>query len=273
MSRIILQPAQVPQDTPLPANAQQLINFIAASLLPLGLEGLEGVVLSSAEPAPEDRDKVWVKKDVANGRVIGLFTYDGGWVQVPVTLGAGENKPGGPKAGEFFFNTTFNALEIFNGTQWTTNLFRSGSTSSRPTDVPVNYLYFDTDISRLLRYTSRGWTTNDGFVGQIVMAGALSETDALARNPGWEIYEDLADRFPIGKGSVAAAGDVGGKQTVAWSAAIASAHGGSREQGLITSLTIDGDAVKGAANGSGTTNHEMDILPPYRGMLYLRKAY
>lgn len=277
MSNLFLQPATVPADTPLPANAQQLINLTAANLKPTGFEGVEGVIVSSTEPTAEHRDRVWFKKDPQSGRVVGSYVYKGGWQPVPVVIPSGENPPAGAKLGELFFNTLTEALEIYNGTQWTTNFWDEGGKADRPKSPPLNYLFFDTDIGRLLRFTSQGWTTVDGGVGDLKMLIDVTDDEATERNPGWAIYAGFAGRFPRGRSDTVAVGEEGGREKILWAATGGAAHGLSREQPLISSITLDGKTeASRAGNGQAvntSTNGEIPILPPFKAVIFLRKQF
>jgi len=275
MADPVLQPGTVPEDSTLPTTSQKLINFVAAYLRLTGLSDLQGVIIGSSEPVVTDRDKAWVKVDSGSNRAIGLYRYLGGWKQLPNVPLSGENEPANPRPGEMFYNTTAKALKSYIEGTWTTELWHKGATSTRPTSVPVGYLFYDTDISRLLRYTSSGWSTVDGFIGQIIIADAMTVDEAQSRNPGWSVATSLGGKFIMGyDGDEYTQGSEGGRTTFPWAATGAAAQGGSREQGLINSLTIDGDSFVASSGSAGSSKTgEIDIMPPYHTVLFLRKDY
>ena len=148
-----------------------------------------------------------------------------------------------------FFNTKIAALKLFNGTVWTTNFFHSGDTASRPSGVPVDYLYFDTEIHCLLRYTAQGWTTFDGRVGDLKMVSGISIGEAEARNPGWSVFSEMNGRFPIGASDDIAYDQNGGSTLDDLKLTVAtvghSAQRGNQEQAFVSKITING--VPGAS--------------------------
>ena len=259
----------------MPDTPQKLINFVAAYISLSGLSGLTGVVIQSTEPAVSDRDKAWIKVEPGSGRAIGLYRFLGSWVQVPVIPLSGESEPASPQAGELFYNTTAKALKAYLDTGWTTELWHKGATSARPTGVPTGYLFFDTDIKRLLRYTSQGWSTVDGCIGEVRMMDGVTTDEATTRNPGWSVYMALGGKFIVGyDGDEYSVGEEGGRQTVAWSATGNAAQGGSREQGLVNNLAIDGESFTASSGASGSAKTgEFDIRPPYHTVLFIRKDY
>jgi len=275
MPSLALQPATVPGDAPF---SQVLLNFIAANLSISGLENLEGVVVSITAPSASDRDKVWLKID-PSGRALSFHVYQGDWKQLPVIVPNGESEPANPKSGELFFNTTISALKLYNGTVWTTNFFHSGTTGNRPTDVPVDYLYLDTDIDCLLRYTAQGWTTFDGRVGDVKMVSGISIEEAKTSNPGWALFTEMDGRFPIGASDDVAYDQNGGqtledlKLTVATTGH--SAQRGNQEQAFVSKITINGVAGASGANNGAPSNAstEISMKPPYRAVLFLRKNF
>lgn len=283
MPNLAIQPANVPQDIAYPpANAQTLINMVSAYLAISGLENLQGVVVSDTEPAAADRGKLWAKQDVSTLRVLGLFAYSSGrWTAVPVTIPSGEDEPAGAKIGELFYNTKHGALRFFDGAVWTTSWYHTGDTESRPTDVPVGYLYFDEEIGRLLRYTESGYTTHDGAVGDLKMVADISEEVALARNPGWSVFTDLRGRFPLGADpdNDIPSNSTGGKaldeMKLELSSTGHSAQRGNQEQRFVSTLSINGVSVaSGAASGAATSKSgEVKLVPPYRTVLFLRKDF
>ncbi len=285
MPALALQPATVPGDEPFPpANAQALINFVCAYLGISGLENLTGVVVSSAEPAAADRDKLWAKLDASNGRVLSLYAYNGGWLPLPVIIPNGETPPAGGKLGEVFFNTTIKALLVFDGTSWTTNTAPASTSTNRPTDVPSGYVYFDTTIGRMLRLTESGWTTYDGGVGDVKMVDFATVEEALAQNPGWAEFTPLSGRFPIGYSEDLPPQSEGGvtleELALTWSAQGRSASGGGREASasFLASLTLNGtearaDGTSMAALTKLGADKTVNLKPPYKALIFLRKEF
>jgi hypothetical protein len=278
MPTIALQPATAPVDAPFPpASAQAMLNFIAAYTQISGLETLTGIISSTTTPAATDRDKAWLKLDPASGRAIGLYVFSGDWVAVPLVAGVGDEAPANPQKGELFFNTKYSTLQIYDGTQWTTNLYPTGTTSARPSDVPVNYLYFDSDIGRLLRKTSQGWTTFDGAIGDIKMVDEQNEDTALTKNPGWVLYASMKGKFPVGWSDDNGPTAEGGRSSIAWSAKGTSAQGGNRESPAIGAISIDGKEIASKANMNNTPTSldsgSFEILPPFKALIFLRKDF
>ena len=278
MPTIALQPATAPVDAPFPpASAQAMLNFIAAYTAISGLETLTGIISSTTTPAATDRDKAWLKLDPASGRAIGLYVFSGDWVAVPLVAGVGDAAPTNPQKGELFFNTKYSTLQIYDGTQWTTNLYPTGTTSARPDDVPVNYLYFDSDIGRLLRKTSQGWTTFDGAIGDIKMLDEQNEDTALTKNPGWVLYASMKGKFPLGWNDDNGPTAEGGRSSIAWSAKGTSAQGGNRESPAIGAISIDGKEIasKASLNNTPTAldSGSFEILPPFKALIFLRKDF
>lgn len=275
MADPVLLPGTVPEGTEVPNTSQKLINFVAAYMRLTGLSGLQGVVISSTEPVASDRDKIWCKIDSGSNRAIGLYRYLGGWNQLPAVPLSGEAEPANPRPGELFYNTNEDSIKSFIDGQWTTELWHRGSTSDRPDSAPIGYLYYDTTIQRLLRYTSQGWSTVDGCIGQLMMLSGVSVDTALERNPGWVVYTALGGRVPMGyDGNEYTIGEEGGRESFDWSANGNAAQGGSREQGLIHTLSIDGDAFAAAAGPAGSSGSgTVSILPPFHVVLFMRKEF
>lgn len=279
MPNLAIQPATAPVDAPFPpASAQAMLNFVAAYLGVSGLENLQGFIKSSASPAAEDQDRAWLRLDPSSGRPLGIYVFNGQWTAVPLVVQTGENTPTAPKKGELFYDTK-GGVQVYNGSAWTTNLTPTGTTADRPEAPAIYSLYYDTDISRLLRYTSQGWSTADGAIGDIKMVDADDEDEALSRNPGWVVYSAIAGRFPIGASDTYAAQTAGGSGVVAWSAKGRSGQGGAREAtaSFMAQISIDGTEVVADGKkmdsltdiGSGS----FKTVPPYRAFIFLRKDY
>lgn len=275
MADPVLKPAYVPLDVKMPTNPQRLVNFIASYLRLDGLAGIQGILIQDTEPTVSSRDRAWLKIDQSSGRAIGIYRYNGGWKALPCVPLQGENEPANPRPCELFYNTKTKTLKAFIDGAWTTELWHKGATADRPKEPAVGYLFFDTDISRLLRYTAQGWSTVDGCIGEIRMFDGMSTTEAQDRNPGWSIYVTMGGRFPIGQSEQYAVGVDGGRESFSWSATGYAAAGGSREQGLINSLSIDGQTAT-ATQGAGQTvskQGDVKILPPFHSVIFMKKDF
>ena len=216
MPTIAIQPATAPVDAPFPpASAQALLNFVAAYTQVSGLENLTGIIVGKDTPGANDRDKAWAKVDAATNRTLGIWVFNSGeWVPMPLIVPSGTT-PTSPRKGELFLNSA-SGLQLYNGSSWTTNLFPMGATADRPKSAAVNDLYFDTEINRLLRNTTQGWTTFDGAVGDIKMVDAQDLNDALTKNPGWVDYTSITGKFPMGYSGTYGPTTEGGGSPVAW---------------------------------------------------------
>lgn len=164
MSDVLLQPGSPPNDAAMPDSPARLVNFIAAYLRVTGLETLEGVIIDTSEPAPEDRDKLWVKVDAATNRPIGTYAFRGEWLRLPVIPGYGtsDERPGNPQPGE---------------------------------------QYWDSDINCLIVYERGQWRTASGSPGDVKHVQAASLAVALERNPGWSELADARGRVIVGAGA------------------------------------------------------------------------
>lgn len=89
-------------------------------------------------------------------------------------------------------NPTYgDTIEIltWTGAAWGTILAdgRSGPTAARPS-APVNLQkYYDTDITCLLWFERSSWRTVSGVPGDVKAVAFPTLTEALRRNPGWEV--------------------------------------------------------------------------------------
>lgn len=61
---------------------QAVLDAVARYNYAVGPDGLSGIVVSANEPGVDDRDKAWLKLE-SNGKPIGLFKYQDGWILVP----------------------------------------------------------------------------------------------------------------------------------------------------------------------------------------------
>jgi hypothetical protein len=180
-------------------------------------------------------------------------------------------KPASPQIGELFYDTALKALVVYNGSDWTSNIFPLGSTANRPSNVPVHYLYFDTDIGKLLRYASLGWTTIDGQVGDVKIVDFPDASTALTQNPGWSEFTSFQGKFVMGYNSDITPQTENGNLAdckLTWSANLTKAQGGARDQAVISSLTVNGTS----ADSTAATN-TVDLTPPYKAVIFLRKDY
>ena len=285
MPTLALQPAIPPIDVLFPpSSAQALLNFVSAYTQVTGLENLTGVIVGSSTPAAADRDKAWIKLDPATNRALGLHVFNGEWTPVPVIVPSGESTPASARAGELFYNVKLEALQVYTGSEWTTNLQPTGDTASRPSSVPVNYLYLDTEIGRILRNTPSGWTTLDGGVGDIKMVDFADAETALKYNPGWSVFAALNGRFPLGASETYTSQSEGGttldQMQLRWAAQGRSASGGSREAtaSFIAALKINdvekrADGTKYDALTTLGSDQTINLTPPYKALIFLRKDY
>lgn len=145
---LTLQAGTAPALAPLPGNAQALLNFIAAYVLIAGGQNFNGINFGSTTPAPANRGIPWFKTD-QNNNPIGLFAWNGAtWAAIPTTVS-------------------------------------SGPTGSRPSNPSVGTQYLDTTIGAAIYWSSNGWTTVGGCVGDVKEVQAADLNTALNNNPGW----------------------------------------------------------------------------------------
>lgn len=276
----VIKPGSPPIDAPLPSTGQKLINFVAAYLQIDGLGDLQGIIISDTEPVATDRDKAWIKLDAGSGRAIGLYRYLGGWVAVPVVIGNGEAEPAGAIVGELFFNTISKTLKIYTVDGWSNELWHTGTTVQRPTVRPVGYVFFDTTISRLIRWTAAGWSTIDGCIGELRMFDGLTVAEAAERNPGWALFAAMSGKFPMGfEEGETAIGATGGRNSFPFSASGGKNNASSGSEYSMNGLTIDTKSVGGSgalvnyAGATTTMNGTVDITPPFKAVIFMRKEY
>lgn len=285
MSTLALQPATVPEGQQFPpASWQELLNVVAAYMQASGLETIKGVVISTSEPSPDDRDKAWVKQDASTLRTLGILTYVGGeWAAVPVSLPSGTEEPVGAKKGELFYNTTFGAVRVNDGVGWTTNFWHSGTTDDRPKSARPNYIFFDTTINRAIRWAGSAWTTLDGSVGDVKMIDFADFDTALTNNPGWEVFAAIGGRFPVAASDDLAPQSEGGatldEMKVKWSAKGRSAQGGSRDSDATFISVLSLNSVEAHADGTkmaGLTDiggeKTLNLQPPHKALIFLKKV-
>jgi hypothetical protein len=78
---------------------------------------------------------------------------------------------------------------LYNGSFWMpyVSIVLSGGTANRPAD-PLEYQqFYDTDISCLIWWERGMWRTVAGCPGDVKQVTHESLTDALRRNPGWQL--------------------------------------------------------------------------------------
>lgn len=99
---------------------------------------------------------------------------------------------------------------IRRGGVWFSPTGARGSTADRPA-LPADYTrYWDTDINAELIYERGAWRTVSGVPGDIKFVGALTKTEAVAKNPGWrEISESSFGPATRGRAFVPAHKDPG----------------------------------------------------------------
>lgn len=145
---LTLQAGKAPYGSQLPGNTQALLNFMAQYVLITGGQNFNGLNYGSATPAPANQGIPWFKTDVF-GNPIGLFSWNGlTWAATP-------------------------------------NQIASGSFANAPANPSVGSVYYATDIGCTLVYSSSGWTTLSGTVGDVKEVTATTLAVALANNPGW----------------------------------------------------------------------------------------
>lgn len=161
---IFLDPGDVPDGTPLPGNAQALVNLISQYTGISGTDGFNGINYGSDTPSPENRIYPWFKTDV-DGNPIGLYSWNGSaWTPIPTTVA-------------------------------------SGTTAERPLSPGTGALFFDTTINVELIWYGGSWHTASGSPGDTKFVTATTIAAALAANPGWAQYTAANGRVLVGSGS------------------------------------------------------------------------
>ena len=145
---LTLQAGTTPYGAQLPGNCQALVNFIAAYVGIAGGGNFNGINYGSTTPAPANRGLPWFKTDTF-GNPIGLFSWNGTtWAATPTQLS-------------------------------------SGTFANAPSNPAVGSVYYATDIGCTIIYSTSGWTTLAGTVGDVKEVQATDITTALNSNPGW----------------------------------------------------------------------------------------
>ena len=103
---------------------------------------------------------------------------------------------------------------FWNGSAWVpyNSVVFSGPTTSRPA-TPDNFqMFYDTDQIVLIWWERGAWRTVDGVPGDLKFVSTLLLDDALARNPGWDVY-GRGNTDVRGRALVGATQDPGGSPT------------------------------------------------------------
>lgn len=100
---------------------------------------------------------------------------------------------------------------VFNGTAWVpyVGVVASGPTTSRPASPAEYQQFYDTTISCLIWFERTQWRTVSGVPGDVKAVAFEVLTDALAHNPGWEVFGASNQNFR-GRIVMEAAKDSGG---------------------------------------------------------------
>jgi len=79
---------------------------------------------------------------------------------------------------------------VFDGTNWIPfdGVVRSGPTASRPSGAVEFQKFYDTDITVLLWWERGQWRTVSGVPGDVKQVAFETLTEAIARNPGWDVF-------------------------------------------------------------------------------------
>lgn len=133
---------------------------------------------------------------------------------------------------------------FWNGTQWVPgmNIVQSGTTANRPASPFDLQQYYDTDISCLIWWERGEWKTVSGVPGDVKFVAASRLSDALAQNPGWELFGAAQQSF---RGRVISMATNDDQQTLTVSAGIAQRT--ARETyGETDGISVDGHLHGGA---------------------------
>jgi hypothetical protein len=168
----------------------------------------------------------------------------------------------------------------------------SGVTFNRTPFETVGTLFYDTQINRVLIFTSNGWSTADGAIGDVKFTASLDESTALLRNPGWAIFEQLKGRFPIGAGQGIGltnrpVGTTGGDEESTITINELPNH--THPNGIVSNAPNNGGSIDGfgsndafgndnyiTSNTGGVDNADGDPfsnMPPYLALIALIKQF
>lgn len=145
---LALEALTLPDGTEFPGTNQALLNQIAQYMAIIGGASFNGINFGPTTPSVDDQDKPWFKTD-DSFNPIGWYSWNGSaWVTIPQTMA-------------------------------------SGSSDNRPSSPSIGQQYLDTTIGSVIIYSSGGWTTLSGSVGDVKEVKAETLSDALTANPGW----------------------------------------------------------------------------------------
>lgn len=274
MATLTLKGATPPEDAKVPGSLVRWVALFEQLFSIEGAEDLSGVIIQETAPDPADSGKPWLKIS-GTGVPLGWYAFaSGAWTPLPFVVPTVETLPVTPQANQTVWHE--GALKIYRDGAWTTNSFERGSTEDRPASPPVDYIYFDTTINRLLRYASAGsWTTLDGCLGEGKILLGVSEEEAETRNPGWSAYALAGDKFLRVAGTETGVGDTGGREEFKWSATRQNVDSGGGAV-VLDNVRIDGQYDKSAAKPSDSENvfgeeFSVNTVPPFLGVILIRK--
>lgn len=270
-----LQTATLPPDTPFPATFQLLLDAVPLYVAIVGGDTLTGIVISETEPGVDDQDKIWAQTD-GSGAVLGFFFYLGEWIAIPLTVPETAGDPVGAVDGQLNRNSDRGSgLEMRRSGTFTSNLFPEGTTAERNAiaSPPTNFLFFDTTIKRLLRYTGAAWTTYEGVLGEQRTFNGVSLADALTAYPGWSEDTDMADRVLMGSSGTKAPDSEGGRESFSWKIKRRQINTASEDTvvGVVHIDGVDGNSPDTTNTLFGTAT-DVPILNPYRSVVVLKKT-
>jgi microcystin-dependent protein len=205
---LTLQAGTVPALTPLPGNAQAILALVQAYMSISGQSNFEGINFGPATPSASQQGMPWFKTD-SFGNPLGLFSW--------------------------------------NGTEWATipNVTANGPSTGRPANPAVGTLFYDTTIGGIINYTSQGWSTASGMVGDVKEVQAATISAALTNNPGW-----VQDTQSIGL----VVGGAGGATGLTAAHAYGSTVGEENHQLLITELPAHTHTIPQGGGGPASAN-------------------
>lgn len=173
---LYLTPGTVPFATPLPGNAQSLVNLLCQYCLVTGASGVGGLNFGNTEPSPENRGMPWWRTD-ADNNPIGMYSWNGSaWVT-------------------------------------TSQVTPSGPTANRPAPA-TGQQYLDTSINRLIIFERGAWRTVDGGPGSLAEVMAVDIATAIVMNPGWVEHSVSSGRVIGAVNGTHGIGTIAGAETV-----------------------------------------------------------
>lgn len=231
-----IQSLTYPYGSEFPGTIQGLSDLLVQYFQIVGAEDFSGINFGDVEPTPDQRDRPWFKTDNA-GNPIGWFSWDGSeWAPIPIAAqtGASGSRPTSPVVGQLFYDTTIEAMIVWNGTRWVT----AGAVPGDVKEVKA------TDIAA-----------------------------ALDKNPGWEEDTDSAGMVIVGvtSGSGFEFNDSGGEAEVTLTVDQIPAHthatrgnnlqadgNAANPAGIVSGVQVTGET--GSTGGGSAHNNMM----PYR---------